>query len=826
MSSMRVLATLHLSAFVVLAAWGAAGSSASEPNDPRLEHARRLLARGGTGRPATLQVDQTLPHPEGFAIRAGASGTTICGGGPGGVLYGVQEWLGLAPEVQLPLAQQPDFELRGTVLFLMKEAQYDYQLTPDEFPWFFDRPLLIRYLDYLLENRLNTVFLWSGHLFPSIVQLPEYPDATDLSAADLARNQEQFQWFTNECARRNIRVLVHFYQIHLPQALARARNIPVHYSQPNDFVRRFVRYSLERFLEKFASVGLYVCPGEALRSEYQPEWIRDVIFAAAKASRRNPVIVVRDWTLDAKRFQEVCKDQYENLYTELKHNVEMLVSPVPDARHALWKGVARKHIVNVHELADLKPFRWGSPRFIQEMTREWKQAGVDGAEVYGMISWRWPYALDKLEPQQTSFWPAGRKLLTFERDAIWLEALGRYLWQTNRDPAAEEAYWTARLATKFGNREAGDLFRQWYDLTGPILPGLQNLTHVRNMNFFPTAIGAEQKVDWILAADERVDYPARPVDSYFLERYRQKYSTGALASRQTMPLVQFADSLARGAPPAATLTPDKVVELLAELAEESLALAQRARQAATANQDEGERFISDSQALVYVTQAWRHKILAAIEKRVLLRGGGPEHRQAFRRHLDESLAVYRKLVALTDQTYVNATDMLLRLNWHNGLASFVADAEQQQAWLRRLDAARQPGVYWVETEDMEGTWKLGTNYAGYSGIGFRVSDGPGQRGTVLRHKVVLDQAGRYTVWARGLLASNQDRSFAVEVAGRKYPPTHGERGPPQGEFVWRKVGEAELPKGATEIVVHDAGSGYECPDAIVLARDPTWQPPP
>ncbi len=798
-------------------------SDAAESDDLRLDYARQLLVRAGAAKQADLKIDPALAHPEAFCIRAKENAASVTGGGPAGVLYGVREWISRPPSAALPVTERPDFGLRGTVLFLMKEANYDYQLTPQEFPWFFDRPLLTRFLDYLLENRFNTIFLWSGHLFPSIVEMPEYPDATDLSKAELLRNQEQFKWFTRQCAMRNISVLLHFYQIHIPKPLAKSRKIPVHYSRPNDFVKKFVRYSLGRFLAEFDSVGLYVCPGEVLQPQYQPEWIRDVIFAAAKESRRNPVIVVRDWSLDAERFKKVCKDQYDNLYTELKHNVEMIVSPVPDQRHAFWKGVARKHIVNVHEAADVKPFRWGSPTFIQEMVGRWKKAGIDGAEVYGMVSWRWPYALDKLEPRQTSFWPAGRKLLTFERDAIWLEAIGRYLWKADRDPAQEEAYWTARLAAKFGNAQAGDLVRRWYDTTGPVLPGLQNLTHVRNMNFFPTAVGAEQRVDWILAADGR-DYPAQPVDAYFFQRYKEKHASPSLTSRMTLSIAQYADRLAKRENTAGVMTPEHVADLLVELAEESLDLARRARQSATAELEEANRFVTDSQALVTITQAWRHKVLAAIEKRMLQADDRPARREAFLRHMEDSVRVYEKLVALTDKTYVNATDMLMRLNWHNGLATFKADLAEQKTFLQLLDQRRKHGLCWVETEDMEGNWKLGTNYPGYSGRGFRVSDGPQQRGTVLRKKVAIDHPEAYTVWARGLLAGNTDRSFAVEVGGKKFPPTHREKGPPKGEFVWRKAGELKLKQGPVEIVVHDAGPGYECPDVIVLAKDPNWKP--
>ena len=62
--------------------------------------------------------------------------------------------------------------------------------------------------------------------------------------------------------------------------------------------------------------------------------------------------------MNPEGFKKLCVPEYENLYTELKHNVEMIVSPWPDPRHARWKGVARRHIVNLHEVADVsaRPF--------------------------------------------------------------------------------------------------------------------------------------------------------------------------------------------------------------------------------------------------------------------------------------------------------------------------------------------------------------------------------------------------------------------------------------------------------------------------------------
>jgi hypothetical protein len=87
------------------------------------------LSRAGAAKPADLKIDSSLAHPEAYSIRAAGNATTVTGGGPGGVLYGVREWISRPPSAALPVTERPDFCLRGTVLFLMKEANCDYQLT-------------------------------------------------------------------------------------------------------------------------------------------------------------------------------------------------------------------------------------------------------------------------------------------------------------------------------------------------------------------------------------------------------------------------------------------------------------------------------------------------------------------------------------------------------------------------------------------------------------------------------------------------------------------------------------------------------------------------
>ena len=94
--------------------------------------------------------------------------------------------------------------------------------------------------------------------------------------------------------------------------------------------------------------------------------------------------------------------------------------------------------------------------------------------------WIWPDTLDIVRDAQGN----SKNLVNFERDEIWHLLEGRHLWKANRDPVADHEWTSQWLGRKFGNPEIGSLLTDWYDLTGPILPGLQNLTATRFGNFF------------------------------------------------------------------------------------------------------------------------------------------------------------------------------------------------------------------------------------------------------------------------------------------------------------------------------------------------------
>ena len=65
---------------------------------------------------------------------------------------------------------------------------YEYPITPDRFSWFYDKPLWEKFLDMLLENRANVLYLWSGHPFSSLQKLERFPEALEVTEEEYQKN--------------------------------------------------------------------------------------------------------------------------------------------------------------------------------------------------------------------------------------------------------------------------------------------------------------------------------------------------------------------------------------------------------------------------------------------------------------------------------------------------------------------------------------------------------------------------------------------------------------------------------------------------------------
>lgn len=428
------------------------------------------------------------PGKEGFVLQHQPDGTLLVAGADAtGTLYGCLELAdrikkeGLPDQIQVK--DQPEMVMRGTCIGLQKTTYlpgrtvYEYPYTPENFPWFYDKELWIQYLDMLVDNRMNSLYLWSGHPFASLVKLEDYPYALEVDEEIFLKNKEMFAFLTEEANKRGIWVIQMFYNIIVSKPFAEHHGIETQdRSRPIiPFIADYTRKSIAAFIENYPNVGLLVALGEAMNTiEDDVTWFNETVIPgvkdglAALGRTDEPPIILRAHDTDAKRVIDEAVNHYQNLYTTHKYNGESLTTYEPRGPwsqiHRDLSALGSVHISNVHILANLEPFRFGSPDFIQKSVQAMHSVhGANALHLYPQTSyWDWPYTADNTEP----------RLLEMERDWIWYEAWARYAWEADRPRSVEIDYWSGKLAEMYGCEGCGENILEAYEQTGEIAPKL------------------------------------------------------------------------------------------------------------------------------------------------------------------------------------------------------------------------------------------------------------------------------------------------------------------------------------------------------------------
>ena len=600
------------------------------------------------------------PEGEAFQIEKSASGgVAVIGGSATGALYGCMRLCELiekddrVPPEALDY-DEPAFRLRGPCVGLQKTTiepprrTYEYPITPERFPWFYDRALWTKFLDRLLEMRANVLYLWSGHPFSSLQKLEKYPEALEVTEEEYALNHETFLWLARECDRRGIWLVLKFYNIHIPLPFAEKHGLSLIQDSINPLVRDYSFEAIKRFVAEYPNVGLMVCLGEALRgADNKAAWFADTIVPAVKAGaalaglKEEPPIILRGHDCDPDKALSRVQGGYKNLYTMWKYNGEGLTTRLPRGKwqknHEKMNRLGISHIVNVHILADLEPFRFFSPLYIQQCVQAAKyRLGATSLHLYPLFYWDWPYSPDKT---------ASERLLQMDRDDLWFRAWLRYAWNPDRDQTEEFAYWRDWIYPVY------DCDRGWD--AGRLLKAgeLAALCQTKILARFGITEGNRQTLSLGMTMSQLTN----------AERYRPNWELYNSVARNGETLEEYARREAAGeahtgeTPPAlvSALTQyvDRMDELLAPV---------------DTDFEKCTRLLNDFKAIALFTRCMCEKVRAALW---ILKykyaqdencAGDLSFIENALAHLKTSLDYYRRLTELTDETYLFANSMQTR----------------------------------------------------------------------------------------------------------------------------------------------------------------------
>lgn len=605
-----------------------------------------------------LLYHTAAPEEEGFYLAALPGNLfVVSGGGDTGALYGCQELASMITEKgelpdELAYADSPVMKLRGPVVPLQKtkveppRRTYEYPITPDRFPWFYDKGLWLEFLDMMLEQRCNVIYIWTGHPFSSLVKLPDYPEAMEVTETEFRLNVDTFRWLAEECDRRGIWLVLKFYNIHIPLPFAEKHGLDLHQPKPLPLTSNYYIQSIAAFIRTFPNVGIMVCLGEALQGAlYGVEWFNETILTGVQEGLKDlnlkqlPPIIVRAHAIPSDKVMEAALPHYGNLFTEAKYNGESLTTYTPRGNwqdiHQHLSSLGSIHLFNVHILANLEPFRFGAPSFIQKCVQAARyRLGTNGIHLYPLFYWDWPYSPDQTSP----------RLRQMDRDWIWFAAWFRYAWNPDLQPKLEREYWITKLAERYGNGEAGEAILDAYEASGECAPKLLRRFGITEGNRQTMSLGMTMS---------QLTNPAR------YGPWKELWESQAPQGER---LDLYVERELKGEPHIGE-TPVDIVHNVEHHVDKAEKAILRAREHTTRNLDEFERVASDISAIAYMSRSYTFKVRAAIRiltyrtlsKRDFL--GNVELLDEAIPDFLESLVNYRKLAALTAGTYLYANSM-------------------------------------------------------------------------------------------------------------------------------------------------------------------------
>jgi len=404
----------------------------------------------------------------------------------------------------------------------------------------------------------------------------------------------------------------------------------------------YTRKSIAAFIENYPNVGLLVCLGEAMATiDDDVIWMKETIIPGIKdglkASGRTdiPPVVLRSHDTDGPLVLKESLPLYPNIYTMSKYTGESLTTYEPGGpwgeTHRQLAAAAPVHIDNVHILANLEPWRWSSPAFIQKTVQAMHRVHHSkGLHLYPQASyWDWPYTADKL--------PNGERLKQLNRDWMWYQAWGRYSWNDQR--GADKTFWKKELADYYGiDTIAASHLLNAYDEAGEIAPKL--------LRRFGITEGNRQTLLLGMTMGELVNPYKYTIYPGFYE------SCGPEGEK----LIEYIEKEYKGQAHKGEL-PFDIVDQCVNHGDRALIEMGAVGTKPTRHAEEYERVWNDFLCYATFAKAFQLKVRAAAEVLRYKWTKDIAHLETAEKWLEQSLSIWYDLSRMTDQWYLYANSM-------------------------------------------------------------------------------------------------------------------------------------------------------------------------
>jgi len=448
--------------------------------------------------PVTLQ-------PEGFALRVVSTGPArairVVGADAAGAMYGALE---LAEMIRIgglegvrETVQNPYMAMRGTKFNIPLDVRTpSYTDVCDAAQqniaqmWSFD--FWREYFDALARYRYNFVSFWSLHPFPSLVQVPEYPDVAlddvqrstgpwqeNYSLNGMGFDAPEILGNVETLRRMTIDEKIAFWRKMM--RYARDRNIRVCFVTWNIFVngtggkygitdridnattRDYFRKSVAQMFLTYpdlAGIGLTTgenMPGATARQK--EDWAfetygRGVLDAAARQPGRKITLIHRQHMTGApevaQRFASLVEHPDIELLFSFKYAQAHVYSSATQPFHRKFvEEIGAQKTIWTLRNDDVYYFRWGAPDFVREFLQNIPKE-VSRGFYYGSDQYVWGREFLSLQPK------APREIEVSKHWYQWM------LWgRLGYDPGLSSERLVGILQARFPKADAANLFEAW-----------------------------------------------------------------------------------------------------------------------------------------------------------------------------------------------------------------------------------------------------------------------------------------------------------------------------------------------------------------------------
>jgi hypothetical protein len=687
--------------------------------------------------------------PEGFCFRVTQHGKQsavwVVGKDPAGLMYGGLE---LAEVIQVSgmrairdLDQNPYMALRGTKFNCPLDVRTpSYTDVCDAAQqnigqmWNFE--FWREYIDSLARYRYNYVSLWNLHPFPSLVQVPDYPE---VALADVQRSTVDWQehydlqgrGFCDPEIINNVEVLkkmtiaekIDFWR--KVMRYGKERNVDFYFvtwniftygtqgqygitdAIDNDTTRDYFRKSVKQMFVTYPDLkGIGLTTGENMRGaslKEKEDWAfatygQGVLDAVKELPDRKITFIHRQHmagALDiADRFQPLIDHANVEFIFSFKYAKAHVYSSTTQPYHqGFVKDIqGRGDLKTIWTLRndDIFHFRWGAPDFVREFIENIPH-DVSRGYYYGSDQYIWGREFMSTEPEEP------RQIEVVKHWYQWL------LWgRLGYDPGLSNERLMGMLQARFPEVSGNKLFAAWQDasMIYPLVTGF----HWGALDF-----------QWYIESSQSRPGPAKtPTGFHDLNRF---ITLKPHATTGTLSIPDYVQALSANVEPEGT-TPVAVSDQIHAHADRALAIIDRL---VYRDSKDLRLTLGDIRSMAYLGKHYAFKIRAATELALFRATAQKEHQDSAAAQMRRAAEYWRLYASNSLTQYTNPlwTNRVGIVDWRKTMDHVLDDlaAVEGDRRLSSMQATPNGTILEAERANRKGM-APGDSRQGFTGSGY------------------------------------------------------------------------------------------------------------